>query len=85
MWVVYVIQHNITKDLYFGCTNNLKKRAFEHNNNRSQHTKSKSGKWILVYAEAYRDKNDAYDRESKIKQHGNAKRELKRRIKRSLI
>ncbi len=84
MWIVYVIQHNMTKELYFGCTNNLKKRIDMHNKNRGGYTKRKSGTWMLVYAEAYRDKYDAFVRESRLKDDGNAKRELKRRITGSL-
>ncbi len=31
--------------------------------------KEKNGKWIIVYAEAYRNKKDASIREKKLKQH----------------
>jgi len=86
MWIVYVLQHDITKELYFGCTNNLKKRlAFHNNAKHAGYTKRNQGKWIVVYAEAYRDKHDAFVRESRLKQNGNTKRELKIRIKGSLF
>ena len=85
MWIVYVIQHNATRELYFGCTQDLANRLAEHNAQKRGYTKRDLGIWILVYAEAYRDKHDAYNRESKLKQHGNARHELKKRIAKSLL
>jgi putative endonuclease len=85
MFCVYVIQHNEIKEIYIGKTNNLKRRLNEHNSGQQLATKRKSGKWILIYAEAYRDKGDANDRELKLKQHGSNKRWLLDRIKNSLI
>ena len=85
MYVVYVIQHTFTKQIYMGKTNNLQRRLSEHNRGNQSATKRKGGKWILVYAEAYRDKRDAYDRESKLKQHGSNKRWLKNRIRHSML
>ena len=85
MWVVYVIQHSVSKDIYIGVTGNLKRRIEEHNANKNFSTKRKQGKWIIVYAEAYRNKNDAYQREFRLKQRGRAKQELLKRIARSLL
>ena len=85
MFTVYVIQHTKTHQFYFGVTGNLKKRITEHNNNRQTATQRKSGQWILIYAEAYRDKQDAAARELKLKQHGSNKRWLKDRIKHSML
>ena len=84
MWIVYVIQHSISNEIYVGATNNFKNRLERHNKGQATYTKRESGKWDLVYAEAYRDKQDAFERESKLKYHGSAKHELKKRIKRSL-
>ena len=65
MDVVYVIQHDQTKQIYFGVTKNLQKRLFQHNARMQKATSRRSGKWILIYAEAYRDKADAYQREKR--------------------
>ena len=85
MWFVYIIQHSITKQIYIGTTNNLKRRLKEHNNQSQYATRRKNGKWIPVYIEIYRNKTDSLKREEKLKYHGRAKQELLRRIKNSLI
>ncbi len=84
MYVVYIIQHD-SGDLYIGITANLKQRLESHNNRLNKSTIRKLGKWQLIYAEAYRSKADAIDRESKLKQHGSSKKELFKRIKSSFI
>ena len=80
MWLVYVIQNSGTKELYFGFTSNLKRRLVEHNSGLNTSTKRSIGKWILIYAEAYRDKSDAYNREQRLKHHGSGKHELLKRL-----
>jgi len=85
MWILYLIQHSKTKKLYTGVTNDLKKRLIIHNRGKSKYTKRIDGEWILIYAEVYRSKYDAFKRESRLKQHGNAKRELKKRIIKSFL
>ena len=85
MYILYIIQHSDTKQIYIGKTNNLKRRIQEHNTNKQNATKRKSGQWILIYAEAYRSKKDVDLREIKLKQHGSNKRWLKDRIKNSFL
>ena len=85
MWILYVLQHDPSKQLYIGVTENLHRRISEHNHQQQRSTIRKSGQWILVYAEAYRDKLDAYDRERKLKHHGSAKNKLRERIQRCLL
>ena len=85
MRFVYLIQHTATKQIYIGRTDNPRKRLKEHNNNEQAATKRKVGKWILVYVEAYRDEADANIRERRLKQHGRAKQELKKRLAKSLL
>ena len=85
MYSIYVIQHTITKQIYIGKTNNLKRRLDEHNTKQQTATVRKSGEWKLIYAEAYRDKKDADERELKLKQHGSNKLWLKKRIKNSFL
>ncbi len=85
MHIVYLIQHDISKDMYIGRTRDLKRRLHQHNSQGTHSTARSDGKWILVYAEAYRNKEDGIDRETKLKQHGSSKKGLKMRIKRSLL
>ncbi|AKM84107.1 TPA: excinuclease ABC subunit C [Candidatus Campbellbacteria bacterium] len=81
MYYFYVLKNN-ENELYYGSTSDIKKRIFEHNNNRSISTKGKT--WKLIYYEAYLFEDDARNREHQIKHHGQAKRWLKERIKNSL-
>ena len=86
MWKVHVIQNNLTQKIYIGCTNDLKKRVEKHNSQTNKgYTGRLRGRWVLIYAEAYRSKEDAFRRESKLKDHGSSKHELKRRISGSLL
>lgn len=85
MFVVYLIQHSVSQEIYIGFTKNLEKRLESYNSNHNRATKRDSGEWILVYAEAYRIEHDARVRENKLKQHGSAIQGLKRRIKTSWI
>ncbi len=85
MFCVYLIQHDRTKEIYIGKTNNIKRRLKEHNTGKQKSTKRKTGQWILVYLEVFRSKADADNRESALKQHGSNKRWLKQRISNSLI
>lgn len=85
MYCIYIIQHSISKQIYIGYTSNLKRRLIEHNENKTKSTARKFGKWILIYSEVFRDKADAINREKKLKHHGRAKQELKKRIRCSLL
>ena len=85
MYSVYTLQHSITKELYFGKTNNLKRRLEEHNSGNQTATHRQSGDWVPVYVEIYRSKVDADSREDRLKQHGRAKQELVKRIQSSLL
>ena len=73
MYYVYLIKKGDGK-IYFGYTNNLKRRMGEHKEKNPE----------LIYYEAYKDKLDAQDREKKLKQRGNTVRLLKQRVKNSL-
>ena len=85
MYSVYVIQHTDSKQVYIGRTNNLRLRLQQHNASRTKSTHRTTGEWVLVYAEAYRVKEDAVVREARLKQHGRAKQELLKRIESSQI
>lgn len=84
MWIVYLIKHNYTKQIYIGFTSNLKLRLSAHNSGQNKSTKRLLGKWILIYAEIYRSKKDAQERERKLKQYGQSKQRLLKRISESL-
>ena len=85
MFILYLIQNDVTSEKYFGVTTDLKQRIKTHNISGKKHTTRKNGKWVLVYAEAYRSKQDAYARERRLKSHGSGKIELIKRINNSLL
>lgn len=81
MHYVYLIS-NETGGLYYGCTGDLKKRIEEHNKGRAGYTKGSI--WKLIYYEAYISKEDAFNREKKLKHHGQGLNKLKIRLKNTL-
>jgi putative endonuclease len=81
MWYFYVLL-SAEADYYYGCTSDLRRRMREHNSGKSVATRGKA--WRLVYYEAYAAREDAFGREHQVKLHGQAKRQLKRRIERSV-
>lgn len=81
MHYVYILKNELG-ELYYGYTGDLRKRFFEHNNNKSTYTKKHN--WNIIYYEAYLDEADAWEREKQLKQRGQAIAQLKRRIKKSL-
>jgi len=85
MTIVYVIQNTFSKELYIGITENLERRLSEHNHHGNTSTHRIQGEWMVVYAEAYRSKEDAEQREIMLKHHGSSKRKLFDRIKKSFL
>lgn len=85
MFSVYVIQNDVSKETYIGKTNDLKCRLCEHHSGEQTAAHRKEGQWILIYAEAYREKFDADWREQALKQYGSNKRWLFDRISDSLL
>lgn len=75
----YVLMNENDKSLYFGSTDNLKKRLKEHNDGKSKYTKNKIP-WNLVYYEAYLELKQARYREWKVENSANEYRKLKERI-----
>jgi len=82
MFYVYVIANQ--QQVYVGYTCDLKRRFSEHNSKENNGWTSRSGQWKLVYYEAYQSKQDAQTRERKLKQRGNSKALLLKRINKSL-
>ena len=81
MYYVYVIVSD-KGERYIGYTGDLKRRIKEHNEGKNASTKGR--KWKLVYYEAYLNKEDAIERERKLKQRGKSKQVLYERINRSI-
>ena len=82
MHYTYILQSKKNKRWYTGCTNDLRKRFKEHNDNLVFSTKGR-GPFKLIYYEAYLSKDDAFARERYLKS-GMGKRYLKNRLKRFL-
>jgi len=80
---VYIIRSVQTGDLYFGRTDDLDERLACHNRGQVASTRVKRP-WEYVYTESYRAKQDAIDRELQLKQYGNARTYVKKRLKNSL-
>lgn len=72
-----------SKKIYIGCTRNIKKRLEEHREGKSYHTR-KMLPVELLYAELFKSRKDAFEREKKLKYHGSALRNLKIRLKSTL-
>lgn len=80
MFYVYILK-NEKGNVYYGSTNDLRKRLKEHN--KGQVFSTKNHKWKLVYYEAYYSEKDARIRERRLKQYGQVIAKLKERIKNS--
>ena len=85
MHAVYIVQNDVTKETYIGRTSNLKARLSTHNSRGEKYTTRKQGEWRYVYIELFRNKNNAQEREQKLKAHGSAKQKLLLRIRKSLL
>jgi len=66
MQYVYVLRSKQDKDLYIGCTKDLKTRFKLHNAKKVAATKKRTP-FDLIYYEAYIDSKDAYQREIYLK------------------
>ena len=83
MYYVYVLKSQIDKKLYYGSTNDLRRRLSEHNQKKNRSTKSRAP-FELRYYESYFNEEDARSREWSLKKDGRALAQLKRRIAKSL-
>jgi len=75
MYYVYVLKNVKTGKLYYGYSNEVKRRLTEH---------KREGRQELIYYEAYKVESDVRRREKGIKNSGQAISALKSRIKESL-
>lgn len=75
----YVLKSVSGNHLYVGCTKNIKRRLTGHNRQENFSTAS-FAPWIVVYYEAYLEREDAERREKYLKT-SQGSRLLKRRLK----
>lgn len=82
MYFAYVIKalKQSKKEYYIGVSSNLLRRLDEHNSPFNTGY-TRNNKWKVVYVEGYINKFLAYDRETKLKQHGNVWYSIMKRIK----
>ncbi|OGZ33867.1 MAG: excinuclease ABC subunit C [Candidatus Portnoybacteria bacterium RBG_19FT_COMBO_36_7] len=81
-YYVYVLQSLKDNGWYIGCTDDLRKRLSEHNDDKVFSTKNRRP-WRLIYYEACLSKKDAFAREKYLKS-GMGRRYLKNRLKKFL-
>lgn len=79
---VYVLTSLRSGKWYIGCTNDLRKRFKEHQEDKSTYTKGR-GPFEIIYYEGCLNKQDGYAREKYLKS-GMGRRYIKNRIKRFL-
>lgn len=79
---VYVLESKKDGKWYTGCTNDLRKRLEQHRDGKTTSTKGR-GPLALIYHEASRSDEDAFNRERYLKT-GMGKRYLKNRLRRFL-
>jgi len=79
VYYVYVLKSKKDKNLYVGCTGNLRKRLEEHNTATVRSTRNRVP-FAIVYYEASRSRTDALRRERYLKT-AYGKRYLKNRMR----
>jgi len=79
MYYFYVLRFNENKKLYYGFTDDLKRRIKEHKSGKSTFT-SNNGSFELVFYEAYLNKKDAQEAERYFKT-GHGRGVLKGKLK----
>ena len=83
MFYLYVLKSKKDNNIYFGSTNDLRRRLVEHNNGEVKSTKPRRP-FELRYYEAYFNENEARKREASLKKDVRALHQLKVRISNSL-
>ena len=79
MHYLYLLYSKKLNEFYVGTSDDLPRRFYSHN--RGENITTKAGvPWRLIYYEAYPTKEDALRREQRLKQYGQAIRQLKARI-----
>jgi len=83
MYYVYILKSGKDGNLYIGYSENLKRRITEHKAGKVFNTKHRLP-IELVYYEAYKNIDDAKEREMSFKRSGAVHNGLVKRIKRSV-
>ena len=83
MFYVYVLKSLKDDNLYFGSTNDLRRRLSDHNTGKVLSTKTRRP-FELRYYEAYSTEGEARHREASLKKDGRVLNQLKKRISDSL-
>ena len=78
MYIVYTLKSLKDKNLYIGCTSNLRKRLLEHTRGEVQSTRHRRP-FKLIFQEEYSDKYQAFNKEKYYKT-AKGKKELKSKI-----
>ncbi len=79
MYYMYLLASQMRDEKYIGSTNDIQARLRKHNRGLITSTK-RYRPWKLVYFESYISEDLARLREKQLKYHGNAKRELYKRL-----
>ena len=78
-YYVYMLKSKGIKSVsYVGYTNNLKKRLDLHNSGKGAKF-TRGRKWILIYKEKFKSKNEAISREYYIKNNRNLREQIKKK------
>lgn len=67
IWVVYILESQVSSKLYTGITNNLERRLKTHNNGTGAKCTRAGRPWVVVYQEPMDEKSSALRREIAIK------------------
>ena len=67
MYIVYVLYSRLFDKIYIGCTSNLEQRLISHNHLGKKGWTIHFRPWTLIYHECFQTKQEALDRESKLK------------------
>ena len=74
MYYVYILTNKTDAVMYIGVTNDLRRRLFEHKNEKIEGFTKKYHVHKLVYFEEYSEINDAISREKQLKRWVRAKK-----------
>jgi len=83
MYYVYILKSKKDNKLYIGRTDNLNQRMNDHSLGKVVSTNHRRP-LVLVYYEAYRNREDSKNRECGLKKSGSVYMGLKKRIEKSL-
>ena len=79
VYYVYVLENQDDRSFYIGFTDNLKRRIFEHQNQKGGRTTKLKKNWKLIYFEGYLIKQDAIGREKFLKS-GSGRKYIKKQL-----